>query len=207
MQGMRGEGMNDKTVGVLTNLFSGMREIEDRVEEVSIDTHTIQVPLLEPMMVEEARSYVIQNWDKGVSCPCCGQHVQRYARPITSSMAWGLCHLYDYFLENPEEDWVHVEAFFNSKPGIPFAFRGDFAKLRYWGLIEMLNERRNSGSPYNGCWRLTDRGREFVKGRISVPSHVFLYDGHALGFSDDHITIRDALKNRFDYDKLMTGKL
>lgn len=199
--------MNNKMMAVMTDLFSGIREVEERVEEVPIDTHAIQVPLVEPMSVEDARQYIVQNWDQGVPCPCCGQRVQRYSRPITSSMAWGLCRLYEHFQENPEEKWVHVEGFFNSCPDIPFSFRGDFAKLRYWGFIEMLDERREDGSPNNGCWCLTPRGEAFVTGQISVPSHVYVYDGHALGFSDDQITIRDALKNKFDYDTLMAGKL
>jgi len=199
--------MGDKTVQVVTQLFAGIREVEERVEEAPVDTHAIQVPLLEPMPVEDARRYIVQNWDKGVACPCCGQRVQRYARPITSSMAWGLCRLYEHFQEHPEETWVHVEGFFNSCSDIPFSFRGDFAKLRYWGLIEMLDERREDGSPHNGCWKLTGRGVAFVRGDISVSSHVYVYDGHALGFSDDPITIRDALKNKFDYDSLIDGKL
>lgn len=199
--------MNDKTVQKVIALFSGVREVEERIESVPVDTHAIQVPLVKPMSVEDARTHILQHWDKGVPCPCCGQRVQRYARPITSSMAWGLCNLYEYFQQHPNERWVHVEAFFNSNPDIPFAFRGDFAKLRYWGLIEMLEERREDGSKNNGHWRLTKRGTAFIKGEISVPSHVYVYDGHALGFSDDHITVRDALKNRFDYDALMAGKL
>lgn len=199
--------MSDKTLAVVTGFFSGMREVEERIEEVLTETHAIQVPLIEQLSIEEARSHVVKNWDKGVGCPCCGQWAQRYCRPITSSMAWALCHLYDYFKENPGESWIHVERFFNSKPEIPFAFRGDFAKLRYWGLIEMLDERREDGSPRNGCWKITSRGIAFVEGTISIASHVYLYDGHALGFSDDHVTIRDAIKNRFDYESLIKGEL
>mgnify|MGYP006289630827 CR=1 FL=1 len=197
----------DTTLSLVAHLFSDIREVEDRVDEVSVDTHSIQIPLVDPLSVEEARQHIVQNWDKGVSCPCCGQRVQRYSRPITSSMAWGLCRLYEHLMENPDEEWVHVERFFNSCPDIPFSFRGDFAKLRYWGFIEMLDERREDGSPNNGCWRLTPRGVAFVRGDISVPGHVFVYDGHALGFSDEHITIRDALKNKFDYEGLMSGNL
>jgi hypothetical protein len=199
--------MEDKTVQVVTQIFSGLREVEERVDEVQVETHSIQVPLLEPMLVEDARRYITENWDKGVPCPCCGQRVQRYARPITSSMAWGLCRLYEHLQENLGEEWIHVERFFNSCPDIPCSFRGDFAKLRYWGLIEMLDERREDGSPNNGYWRLTSRGIAFVRGDISVASHVYLYDGHALSFSDDHVTIRDSLKNKFDYDSLLEGNL
>jgi hypothetical protein len=120
-------------------------------------------------------------------------------------MAWGLCHVFEYFREHPGEEWVHAEGLF-VKVGLS-SLRGDFAKLRYWGFIEMLDERREDGSSNNGHWKMLGRGIEFVRGQISVPSHVYLYDGHALGFDGDQITIRDALKNKFDYDSLMKGEL
>lgn len=40
------------------------------------------------------------------------------------------------------------------------------AKLRYWGLIEKVNEKEGKG----GVWRLTDKGRDFCAGRSTIAS-------------------------------------
>jgi len=192
-------------MAVVAELFPILHEVETQVEDVVVETHPIQTPLIDPMTVEEARNYVLSHWDEGTSCPCCGQRVQRYARPITSSMAWGLCRVYEYFQDHPDETWVHVEKLFTEMK--LHALRGDFAKLRYWGFVEMNEEAREDGNPNNGHWKITERGIAFVRGEVSVPSHVYLYDGHALGFSETYISIRDALKNKFDYDQMIAGSL
>ena len=40
-----------------------------------------------------------------------------------------------------------------------------------------------------------------------VPSHAELYDNRLLGFSDEQISIHDALGKRFNYTELMSAQV
>jgi len=81
----------------------------------------------------------------------------------------------------------------------------DESGLHYFGLIEEATEKRDDGGRA-GWWRVTPRGGLFAGDMIKVPRHVRVYDGNVQGYvTDEMITIRDALGNKFDYDKLMQG--
>lgn len=54
---------------------------------------------------------------------------------------------------------------------------GDFAKLRYWGLIEEWPGHR-------GWWRVTDYGRAFVAGRVHPPTYAAVRNGECLRLAD-----------------------
>ena len=83
---------------------------------------------------------------------------------------------------------------------------GDYAKLRFWGLIEaMPNSDSNKRS--SGMWRLTHLGREFVFGRTTVSSTCYYRhpEGGVLGFEPEQIGIKEALGKNFNYHSLMNG--
>ena len=93
---------------------------------------------------------------------------------------------------------------------------GDYAKLRYWDLIESMPnydgdnwvDPQHAGSKRSsGHWRLTDAGYDFAHGNITV-SAVCYYrhtlDG-VLGFEPEQINIHDAIGKRFNYTQLMQG--
>ena len=80
---------------------------------------------------------------------------------------------------------------------------GDFAKAAYWELIESTANEDDSKRT-SGMWRLTGKGRMFVRGAITVQSHAFIYNGKTQGFSETRTGIRQALHQRFDYNELMS---
>lgn len=146
------------------------------------------------------RSILREKWDEGLTCPCCQQHVQRYSRPITSAMAAGLILFYYQQIRNPETQWIHAEEFFKEKRGLPSSIRGDFSKLRFWGLIQANDESE-------GYYRVTDKGMDFVKLSAKVESHVMLYNNKSYGFKGHYVDIQWCLKKKFDYIKLLNGTL
>lgn len=150
--------------------------------------------------IQEAKDFLRKSVDdnKGVSCPCCGQLVKVYRRKLTSSMARALIAMYSYQATGPWEA-VHVTNF-----DLP-AFRGgDWAKTRLWGLSEEI-PNKDTKKRTSGYWRLTEKGRQFVRGEISIPSHKIIYNGKMIGESEEKISIKQALGNKFDYQELMTG--
>lgn len=154
---------------------------------------------METQTLESAKQYLRDNYEKGCRCPACGQNVKLYPRLLSSSMAYALI-LIDKHTRDGK--FRHIENHFKELD-IPSSIRGDFAKLVYWGLIEKYQQQREDGSNRNGYYRITEKGSDFVKGKISVVDRMFVYNQQIQGYGKDEITIFDALRNKFDYNDLM----
>ena len=145
--------------------------------------------------LEEARAYLKEHWGKGVECPCCRQHVKLYKRKIYARLAYDLISLHNLDREN--NLFFHVRDI-----GLPEAGGGDFAKLKHWGLVEEKpnedDEKRTSG-----YWRITPRGRAFVRNVIPVEKYLFFYNGRIYKCSDEHQSIIEALGKKFNDGELM----
>lgn len=149
--------------------------------------------------LSQARELVEANVDDGVRCPCCDQLAKRYNRTIYGSMSVWLIRLYRIWLER--DDWVHVRDLSGASMASGSA---DFAKLRYWGLIEQKwNE--DTKKRCSGFWRPTHNGVEFLHGRYLVQRHAVVYDDKFQRFKGDLISIHDTLGVEFDYRELMGG--
>lgn len=132
--------------------------------------------------------------DPGEKCPCCTQLAKVYHRHITSSMARTLIAMW----RAAGTDWCNVPNLINRKGA-------DEAKLRYWGLVEPQPGERGDGSTRTGWWRVTDKGRDYVHGKVLVPYTAHVYDSRCLGLHGDDKSIHDALGHRFNYRELMAG--
>lgn len=149
--------------------------------------------------IGEARTFVERGLaGPGVACPCCGQFCKVYRRKLYATMASWLIWLVR--THETRQDWIHVTE------GPPQR-GGDFAKLTYWKLIVQrpLDAADHLLKRTSGFWKPTDRGRAFVYGRINVPSHALVFDDRVLGFTDETVSIQEALGKRFDYNTLMQG--
>lgn len=160
--------------------------------------------------LEDAKKWLRARFGKGAACPCCNQFVRCYRRPMNKSMAYVLLLMECHFRSDPVEEWLHVPSFIAEMvadhPRRAAAVRGDWAKLKLWGLIEEKPETRADGSPRAGYWKLTPLGRQFARRQVKVPSHVFIYNGEALQRAvEEQITIDDALGTEFSYDELMSA--
>lgn len=156
--------------------------------------------------LEHARADLQAKLNGGLTCPCCDQFAKVYKRKLNSCMAQALIHIYQFFEVVGKEDpdaYVHVPAFLVRTMGTASIAGGDVTKLRYWGLLEARPEARADGSARQGFYRITERGKAFVRNEVRVPSHVYLYNQECLRFSDELILITEALQEDFDYGELM----
>lgn len=158
--------------------------------------------------LEDAKKWLRVRFGKGASCPCCGQFVKLYKRSLSKSSAYVLLLIACYFRGDPVEEWLHVPSYIaemvSDHPRRAAAVRGDWAKLKYWGLIEEKPDIRADGSPRVGYWRLTQLGRDFVNRKVKVASHIYIYNGEPLQRAvDEQITIDDALTTEFSYAEIM----
>jgi len=150
-----------------------------------------------PETIIEGKNYLRENFSTGVGCPCCGQFVKQYKRKLNSNQAWCLISLVKLYRQ--EARFFHI-----NEIGTP-AGGGDFAKLRYWKLIE---EKKHKGSDKrtSGFWIPTEFGIDFVNDMVRVYKHVFIFNGKVTGWSDESTNIIEALGDKFNYIELMQNK-
>lgn len=147
------------------------------------------------MTIDEAQDWLLQRLNEGAECPCCGRFAKIYQRKLYSTMAYALVQIYQYFKCPDADEWLHVPEHLDGKGVV--ARGGDWAKLRYWGLIE------HDGDHRSGYWRITDNGKDFVEGKLCVAKSVYLFDGVVVGV-EGLTTIHEALGETFDYEALMS---
>ena len=140
------------------------------------------------LLLQEARDRLMARLDEEDNfCPCCDQRARRYPRTLHSSMAAGLIRATRLFSFKP----------FKIDRDLGRQFSSDFAKLRFWGLIEECED---------GHWGLTILGLNFVNVYATVPSTANIYNNTLVSLSGKQITIRDALGTEFNYESLMSGE-
>ena len=146
--------------------------------------------------IKEAKQYLRENFNKGCSCPTCGQFVRLYKRKLGSPQTKALILLYHKNNDN-NNDWVHVRDITRD-----LNVTSDFSKNIYWNLIE---EKPLSGEDKktSGFWRITNKGRAFVEGKLKVKSHVLIYNAKVVGFSEDYTNVVQSLGKKFSYRELM----
>ena len=148
------------------------------------------------ILLEDAREMVTDNLDAGISCPCCGQYARRYRRKMRSEIAYFLLWLVKKSRQNPDE-WIDVR-------GIDVR-GGDYAKASHWGLA-FQRPNSDKSKRTSGLWMPSLLGEQFVDHKVKIPSHVYLYNHEVVGWSDESISIVDALGCKFDYEELMSNQ-
>jgi hypothetical protein len=146
--------------------------------------------------LKEAKEWLRTKAEKGERCPCCTQLVKVYERKIYSTMAASLVYFYSHFSHDEFHHYSKWNAKFHKGGG------GDFSKLQYWGLVEEMPIKEKEDKRTSGYWRITNKGKSFVIGAITVPSHVRIYDGRLLGFKGKEVSIKECLGTRFSYAEL-----
>lgn len=154
--------------------------------------------------IKEAKQHLKDNWDKGTRCPCCTQWVQRYPYSFHSGMARALIYIYQATQRGKgleDDGFFHIENYFVD---IGVKIKGSHGKLKYWGMLE---QRQNTDPKKHnsGYWSITQRGIDFVHGKLLVTRKALLFNEKCYGFVGNKISIQDALGKNFDYQEMMNG--
>jgi len=156
---------------------------------------------------EDIREYVMagRHESKGVICPSCDRLAKVYHYSLNSGQARCLVGMY-YLTKkfNPEDGWIHITKAFAQELNLN-ANTLAYTRLSFWGMLEPARENPDPTKNASGLWRLTDKGTQFVEGRITVPRSVIIYSNTLLGVSDDTTDIETAVDNKFNYQELMGG--
>ncbi len=170
-------------------------DIKDLMVKYTVTDQAVQV--------FKAALFTPSHLKKGTSCPVCNQRVKMYKKNIDAEAAKCLINLFWLDALQPTKHWFHVD----KDIGILMKVSGNWAKLRHWQLIEeMPKDKENKEIKTTGHWRITQKGRDFVRGTLKLPKYVKLYNQSTYGFDTDNgrlIGIEEALGNRFKYNELM----
>ena len=153
--------------------------------------------------IAEAKEYLRVNWVKGVFCPCCNQRVQKYPININSSLAAALIALHRLTTEN-ENLFYHV-AEITKTANLKSSCAKNFSILKHWELIveKPKNEIVDSHKRTSGFWSITDLGKDFASGKVTVKSHCWLYNKRCWGFLGEDVLIKQCLGEKFNWEELM----
>lgn len=155
------------------------------------------------LTIREARDLMRPHLSKGIKCLCCHQRTQMYSRSLTSSMIYALISFSN--ADQPEDGFIHAEDYFKEQVNSPSSIRGDFPKNRFWGFIESKGDKKEDGNPSSGYYKITQKGLDFICGKILVQKKVKLYNNQFYGFDGPETDVFAVIKNKFDYQALMNG--
>lgn len=138
---------------------------------------------------------------KPTTCEHCGQPTNLYRRPISAVVARALIRLYHLEMQPDAKKWHHIREIFRD--------RGDWAKLKFWALIEeAANE--DGRKKTSGLWRTTGEGRKFISCQDALPKYAMIrWNSTLVGFCGPAMTIKQCLeaKNQFSYAELMSQNI
>lgn len=180
---------------------------------------------IDPMIpLRTARDILMTaRFDKeAVICPCCDQHAKVYKRSLMLSQVKVMATLYNRSRKAPipTAHWVKIGtksevAKLKNGPNVAtvdedrpiYTSGGDYAKARYWGLIEESGEGRDDGSARAGLWRITESGIDFLLGAIRVPKYMAVYNNAIVPEQPAcaAISVYDVAKT-FDFRALMDAE-
>lgn len=162
---------------------------------------------MDPLPVARARAILMDaRYDKdGISCPCCEQFAKVYRRSITLTEVKVMAKIYNVARkacpQAPDTHWIKIGA-----DGDLRTMGGDYAKSRFWGLIEERPGERADGSTRVGQWRITESGIEFLLGAKRVPRYVWVYNNEVVapppGTENKTISVYDVAK-KFDFRSII----
>lgn len=144
------------------------------------------------MTKDQINQLIAEN--KGI-CPCCGQKIQIWRKSIISTAVASLCQLVRMYDDKP----LHHDKF------TVLLKDRNFSQLVLWGLIEAAAPRTATDNSA-GMWSPTSKGIAFVKGSLTVPQYVETYNNILLGFDGPEIDVRQALREKFDYNDLLADQ-
>lgn len=157
-----------------------------------------------PFSLKHLKQWFQGRLNDGAICPVCDRYAKIYNRKLNANMADILICIYKIDRKDePENGWFRVtEAVLEYKRN---SLNQEYSKLRWWGLLEQKRQAKEDGNPCSGYWRITDRGRDFVRMKAVVPRTILMFNNKFLGFEKqtDTITINQALGDKFDYNELM----
>lgn len=106
-------------------------------------------------------------------CGCCGAHNVEHKHSLNAVMRRGIVALY---LAGGSAHYTEM--------GLDDSEKANLRKFRYFGMIDPIGD-------HTGRYELTERGRDFVEGRLSVPKIAWTFRNVVQKWDGDHVFIHE----------------
>lgn len=128
--------------------------------------------------------------DGKARCPCCDGHVEPYPFTMNFWSLEGLKFIVSEWRMLDPSPTAPKGIVMNTHPRLnPKILRDrNFAKLKHWGLLEKIGARRQKYI----MWKPTQKGMDFVDGKISLPDTVLIYNDKGLAFMGRKIKVNEV---------------
>jgi len=159
-----------------------------------------RTPISGPPFSEVLEDFNRRVFDEGekVFCPCCGYPGVVYT--ITFDCAKGRSLYKLDWLGGYVGNWVRISALSDGEKQKLNSW--NYAKMRFWKVIEKPpGWRKKDGN----VWRVTDKGRAFLRGGLLLWRHVYVYHNELHSVSRERTSIQLAMGTEFDEYRLKYG--
>ena len=126
-------------------------------------------------------------------CWMCRKRVHSDKRKLDSIMARTLCKLFT-------RDRAHPGAFHDYRRLMEAGRVGECSSLQYWELVE-----RDVLRP--GYYRITEKGRAFIRRELTVPRAVWVYMRQVRHVSKRQTDIDQALGDKYVLEEMIAAEL
>lgn len=137
--------------------------------------------------------------DGSVDCLCCRSHIETYKRTISRALIYWMTALRK--MSKNGQKYLHfkdVDQYLYERLKMNAS---DYIILKRWELIEVRTKLDKKNKEVStGEYTITQKGMDFLDGKIRVPKYVYLTNGRLIKTSPETISFIDA-KN-FDYEDL-----
>lgn len=147
--------------------------------------------------IGQARMWLFSQRSKGTNCPCCSRVIKLYPRQINGSMAAGLM-IINRALQNSGDVWVFLPKLI---PNV--TVNSQLGYLKHWDLIHKRPGDRKDGSNRNGWWGITERGRAYAEGTLTLPHYALIYLNRLEGYRGQEHGISKALGVKYNHREMM----
>jgi hypothetical protein len=121
------------------------------------------------------------------TCPCCGASLKMFWHTLTPGLVRVLIKFHEVVRTANRNDVEPSKEMQLSKSEY-----NNFQKLRFHALVAKV---KKGGRHTTGHWLLTQRGREFLYGRASVPARVKTFRNQVIEHDTNLVTIRDIMQS------------
>jgi hypothetical protein len=167
---------------------------EKSPEVFSHDLETTPIAVGQAWLQHEAKSR------DGAICPCCVRELRYTSFKLNSQLARLLIICYRTYGVGACVDIAQMIA---ACKRADLVKGREWNKLRYWGLLELVDRSFVPTSKPSDLCRLTQKGQDFVYRTLRLPKTIWVHDHELVAAESSAVSIQDVLGRNHDFNQLM----
>lgn len=150
-------------------------------------------------LAQARREYAKVIKNDGGNCPCCSRWGKIHGYQVTSTHTRGMIWMFKRFRKN---EWIDL----GRAPRWILRAK-TMSVLQHWKLLERKAKDVDEDKRGSGFWRLTEKGRDFIRNRTSISKYAFVFDNRVIKLSPQRVDVITTLGKKFSYNELMSTRM